>query len=211
MCISDSSWLPLVTNLSRAPRFRTILQFLILPYRQLYPALDATQASDYTLLALSPVTEVDPWGECLLRCLQSQGGLHNVVGVAHHPAGEKIQQTVLKSLVSFVQYFVPTQSRVFDLSLESDARNAARALCEGVPRMAPASASWKEGRGWIASEIVEWNDGGELRVTGVVRGSSISANRLVHIPSLGDFQVSKVSLFCTHLQLIFILTYRARY
>jgi pre-rRNA-processing protein TSR1 len=157
--------------------------------------LDATLAADYTLLSLSPVTEVDAWGERLLRCLQSQGGLHNVVSVAHHPTGDKIQQTIQKSLLSFVQYFVPTQSRVFDLSSESDARNAARALCEGVPRMGLAGASWREGRGWIVAEAVDWNDGGELRVTGVARGTSLSANRLVHIPALGDFQISKVNHF----------------
>ncbi|KAG9126309.1 hypothetical protein FRC07_003964 [Ceratobasidium sp. 392] len=92
-----------------APRFRTSLQLLVLPYRHLYASLDAALAADYTLLALSPVTEVDSWGERLLRCLQSQGGLHNVVSVVQHPAGEKPQPGVQKSLLSFVQYFVPTQ------------------------------------------------------------------------------------------------------
>lgn len=117
----------------------------------------------------------------------------NVVSVAQHPAGEKADPGVQKSLLSFVQYFVPTQSRVFDLSAEADARNAARALCEGVPRIGHASASWRDGRSWIVAENVDWNEGGELRVAGVVRGAALSANRLVHIPSLGDFQISKVS------------------
>jgi pre-rRNA-processing protein TSR1 len=93
-----------------------------------------------------------------------------------------------------VQYFVPTQSRVYDLSTEAEARNAARALCEGVPRTGTAGASWRDGRGWLVSEGVDWDESGALRVTGVIRGSSLSANRLVHIPSLGDFQISKVRL-----------------
>ncbi|KAG8685246.1 hypothetical protein FRC08_013226, partial [Ceratobasidium sp. 394] len=154
--------------------------------------LDASLAADYTLLALSSVTEVDAWGERLLRCLQSQGGLHNVVSVVQHPANEKPQPGVQKSLLSFVQYFVPTQSRVYDLSTEADARNAARALCEGVPRIGTAGTNWRDGRGWLVAEGADWDESGELRVTGVVRGSSISANRLVHISSLGDFQVSKI-------------------
>jgi len=33
---------------------------------------------------------------------------------------------------------------------------------------------------------------GTLRVTGVVRGAPMSANRLVHIPNYGDYQVEKV-------------------
>ncbi|QRW00782.1 40S ribosome biogenesis protein Tsr1 and BMS1 C-terminal [Ceratobasidium sp. AG-Ba] len=175
-----------------ASRFRTSLQLLILPYHHLYAALDASLAADYTLLALSPVTEVDAWGERLLRCLQSQGGLHNVVSVVQHPANDKPQPGVQKSLLSFVQYFVPTQSRVYDLSTEADARNAARALCEGVPRIGTVGSNWRDGRGWLVAEGVDWDESGELRVTGVVRGSSLSANRLVHISSLGDFQVSKI-------------------
>ncbi|KDN40676.1 hypothetical protein RSAG8_08005, partial [Rhizoctonia solani AG-8 WAC10335] len=183
---------PHSTQHTRQSRFRTTLQFIILPYRQLYSTLDATHAADYTILALSPVTEVDPWGERLLRVLQSQGGLHNVVSVVSHPDGSKTQPTVQKSLLSFVQYFVPTQNRVFDLAIESDARNAARALCEGVPRTGPASASWRDGRAWMVAENVDWEESGELRITGVVRGTALSANRLVHIPSLGDFQISKI-------------------
>ncbi|KEP50919.1 ribosome biogenesis TSR1-like protein [Rhizoctonia solani 123E] len=180
------------TWIIEAPRFRTALQFLILPYRQLYSTLDATHAADYTILALSPITEVDQWGERLLRILQSQGGLHNVVSVVSHPDGSKAQPTVQKSLLSFVQYFIPTQNRVFDLMTESDAKNAARALCEGVPRTGPASASWREGRAWMVAENVDWEESGELKITGVVRGTALSANRLVHIPSLGDFQISKI-------------------
>ncbi|CAE7217809.1 unnamed protein product [Rhizoctonia solani] len=182
------------TWIIEAPRFRTTLQFLILSYRQLYSTLDATHAADYTILSLSPVTEVDSWGERLLRVLQSQGGLHNVVSVVSHLDGSKTQPTVQKSLLSFVQYFVPTQNRVFDLAAESDARNAARALCEGVPRTGPASASWRDGRAWMVAEDVDWEESGELRITCVVRGTALSANRLVHIPSLGDFQISKVHL-----------------
>lgn len=33
---------------------------------------------------------------------------------------------------------------------------------------------------------------GTLAVTGVIRGSNLSANRLVHIQGYGDFQVEKV-------------------
>ncbi|KAF8710847.1 Ribosome biogenesis protein tsr1, partial [Rhizoctonia solani] len=198
-CVSISLLKPGTNKIGRAPRFRTTLQFLILPYRQLYSTLDATHAADYTILSLSPITEVDTWGERLLRVLQSQGGLHNVVSTVSHSDGSRTQPAIQKSLLSFVQYFVPTQNRVFDLTTESDARNAARALCEGVPRTGPASASWRDGRSWIAAENVDWEENGELRITGVVRGSALTANRLVHIPSLGDFQISKVRSLTVYL------------
>lgn len=49
----------------------------------------------------------------------------------------------------------------------------------------------------MVGEDVEWADG-TLKVTGVVRGGRLSANRLVHLPDFGDHKVTKVRL-CTPL------------
>lgn len=70
----------------------------------------------------------------------------------------------------------------------SDRLNALRALSEGRPD----DVRWREGRSWVLGEKSEW-DNGVLKVTGVVRGTSLSANRLVHLPNFGDFQIGKVS------------------
>lgn len=64
------------------------------------------------------------------------------------------------------------------------------------------------GRPWVLAEEVSWamntnsdvpiipSDGGQklgcLHVTGVIRGAPLSANRLVHLPGHGDFQVERV-------------------
>jgi pre-rRNA-processing protein TSR1 len=90
-------------------------------------------------------------------------------------------------LLSFMQYFVPTQVKIFDLHADSDRLNAVRALSESKP----GEVRWREGRPWILGEKVEWADG-ILSVTGIMRGAQLSANRLVHIPNHGDFQISKV-------------------
>lgn len=163
------------------------MQFINLPYRQLYSALDACKAADYVLFVLSPSVEVDQWGDLLLRTLQAQGlptVVSCVVGLSPDP---KARPGILKSLLSFVQYFVPSQSRVFDLELTSDRINALRAVCEGKP----ADVRWRESRAWMLAEDVRWEDG-RLDVTGVVRGIPFSANRLVHLPNYGDFQIEKV-------------------
>jgi pre-rRNA-processing protein TSR1 len=96
----------------------------------------------------------------------------------------------MKSLLSFVQYFIPSQTRVFDLHVSSDRLNALRSLAEGKP----GGVRWREGRAWVLGESIEWDDE-NLKVTGVVRGASLSANRLVHLPNYGDFQISKVRFF----------------
>lgn len=74
----------------------------------------------------------------------------------------------------------------------------------------PKGVLWRESRarllaeeaGWIASQnheepvastssaIIE--EKGTLTVTGVIRGSNFSADRLVHVQGFGDYQVEKV-------------------
>jgi len=158
------------------------------PYGKFYAALDACKAADYVVFVFSSNVEVHTWGDTLLRTLQAQG-LPDVVSVLYPDStiDTKSRQGILKSLLSFIQYFVPTQTRIFDLHASSDKLNALRSLSEGKP----TEVRWKEGRSTILGESVEWEDG-TLKVTGVVRGSSLSANRLIHLPDFGDYQIEKV-------------------
>ncbi|VDC07583.1 unnamed protein product [Peniophora sp. CBMAI 1063] len=176
----------------RADRFKTSLQFIQVPYGQFYAALDAAKAADYVVLALSPETEVDEWGDTLLRTLQAQG-LPTPCAVIppsfSTSSDPKARAGVLKSLLSFTQYFAPDVARVYDLSVAADALGALRVLAEGKPK----DVRWREGRVWVLGEDVRWDEGeAELKVTGTVRGAGLSANRLVHIPNFGDFQIAKI-------------------
>ena len=172
----------------RAERFKTSMQFINVAYRNMYAALDACKAADYVVFVLSSTVEVEEWGNNLLRILQAQG-LPDVVTVVSPDSSldSKARSGILKSLLSFMQYFVPTQAKIFDLHADSDRLNAVRALSESKP----GEVRWREGRPWILGEKVEWADG-ILSVTGVMRGAQLSANRLVHIPNHGDFQITKV-------------------
>ncbi|GJJ06491.1 hypothetical protein Clacol_000683 [Clathrus columnatus] len=165
-------------------------------------ALDACKAADYVVFTLSAVQEVDKWGDLLLRCLQAQGlpEVVTVVTPSHSEDTAQIQASldrkargpILKSLLSFIRYFVPTQSRVYDLeeTRSADATSALRSLCEGKPH----EVQWRQGRSWILAEDLQWDntDSGTLKVSGIVRGTPLSVNRLVHIPNYGDFQQSKI-------------------
>ena len=182
----------MLNSICRADRFKTSLQFIQVPYGHFYAALDAAKAADYVVLALSPETEVDAWGDTLLRTLQAQG-LPTPCAVIppSFPASNdsKGRASVLKSLLSFPQYFAPDVARVYDLSVAADALGALRVLAEGKPK----DVRWRDGRAWLLGEDVRWDeDEKALKVTGVVRGAALSANRLVHIPNFGDFQISKV-------------------
>ncbi|THH14590.1 hypothetical protein EW146_g5757 [Bondarzewia mesenterica] len=172
----------------RAERFKTSIHFVNLPYRDFYAALDACKVADYVVFALSPTVEVDAWGDLLLRTLQAQGLPEVISAIAPgFPVDHKTRPGIIKSLLSFMQYFAPRQTRIFDLNAGPDRLNALRVLTEGKPD----DVRWRDGRAWMLGENVEWLDG-SLAVTGVIRGAQLSADRLVHLPNFGDFQVSKI-------------------
>ncbi|KAJ3792965.1 ribosome biogenesis protein tsr1 [Lentinula aff. detonsa] len=194
-----------------APRFKTSLQFLFPD--TFYSTLDALLIADYLLLVLSPSVEVDEKGETLMRTMQSVG-MPSVVAVAGGSIQEtstktsKEQKEILKSLLSFTQYFVPSLSRVYDLSsppssASSEALNTVRALCESTP----AEIKWRTGRSYLLADQLAWveldsnNDSkkdaeptvlGSLSMTGIIRGASLDPNRLVHLPGWGDYQIDKI-------------------
>lgn len=131
---------------------------------------------------------------------------------------------VLKSLLSFTNYFFPSVSKVHVVptrpdASSSDANNLARSVLEGVPTGASSisierggagiKGRGRDGRGWLVAETSDTrqsdsegqalryevdgdSDKGTLSVTGTIRGARLSADRLVHIPGWGDYQVESI-------------------
>lgn len=175
----------------KAHRFKTSFMFLPVEYGRSWDALDTVKAADYVLFLFSPTVEVDDKGDTLLRTLQAQG-LPTVISAVPPDSfmpstDQKSRAAILKSLLSFMQYFDPFQTRVFDLSTSADTLNVLRSVSEGHP----GEVRWRAGRSWVIGEEVQWEEG-TLKVTGVVRGARLSANRLIHIPDFGDYQLSKI-------------------
>jgi pre-rRNA-processing protein TSR1 len=142
--------------------------------------------------------EVDKCGDGLLRTLQAQG-LPDVVTTLFPDASldQKSRAGVLRSLLSFIQYFVPSQTRVYDVNSSSDRLSALRSLCEGKP----SDVRWRENRTYMLGEEATWSEG-VLCVTGYVRGSQMCPDRLVHIPGYGDYQIQCVSIASTPITFI---------
>lgn len=113
-------------------------------------------------------------------------------------------------------HVVPRSSDATPTSSSSDANNLARAVCEGIPSTSSSLAPVSDARAWVQAEETDWRfagssnvlqavrwesegsreDGeeiGTMVVTGTVRGARLSADRLVHVPGWGDFQVSKIT------------------
>ena len=117
------------------------------------------------------------------------------------PIVSATKQLIHKSLLSFSRYFFPSIAKIHSSETSNDAQILARALCEAAPKTDRKG----DARGYVVAEgssSTRWtpyeNQGessrmGRLEVAGTVRGGFLSADRLVHIPGAGDFQVESVS------------------
>lgn len=118
-----------------------------------------------------------------------------------YPIHPSSRSGIHKSLLSFTRYFYPKADKVYSSDTSNESALLARALCEA----APGGTKSDEGRAYLiaeGSEEVRWTptgtreDGqetGRMEVVGTVRGGCLSADRLVHVPGKGDFQVEAVS------------------
>jgi len=63
-----------------------------------------------------------------------------------------------------------------------------RTLCTSTPK----GVHWRDARSYLLADDVRWSEEEGLVIGGVVRGKGLKADRLVHIPGHGDFQIEKV-------------------
>lgn len=191
-----------------ASRFRQTLQFLPVPYGALLPAMDACRCADFVVLVLSAATSIEPgsWGELCLRSLQAHGLPQTIAVVPTLSVAEdtefakakkntqaKDTQGVRKSLLSFLQYFVPDAAKVHVL----DDAASRSVLVRTLVTTAPKRVAWRDFRAWCVVEDAKYtptdSERGLLQVQGWIRGAPMSANRLVHIPDFGDFAVDRIT------------------
>ncbi|ORY26891.1 putative ribosome biogenesis and assembly-related protein [Naematelia encephala] len=183
----------------RAPRFKTNLQINLLPPLAVWQTLDAALVSDYVVLLTSSTDEVQLEGEAVLRCLQAQVGGVEIVSCVQAPEDKPLEPStknlIHKSLLSFTRYFFPNVEKIHSSDTPAEAALLARALCEAVP----STSRSDDARAYMVAEGsdgVRWTEAadgnGHLEVVGTVRGGCLSADRLVHLPGYGDFQVESI-------------------
>ncbi|KAJ1725090.1 ribosome biogenesis protein tsr1 [Coemansia erecta] len=172
-------------------RFKQTIRFVEAP-RSLLDILDAAAVADYMILALSATEEVDAFGERCLAAIQNQGHaavFPVITGLA--AVAQKRQAEVRKSLQSFTEHFFPDAAKPHCVETPAEALAVLRMVATQVPR----AIKWRDTRAYVVAEKVEFERAdaqtgrGLLAVTGVVRGAGLSANRLVHVPGFGDFQI----------------------
>jgi pre-rRNA-processing protein TSR1 len=170
-------------------RFKQKIQWIVLR-REMLAVLDGCKVADYVLLTLSANSEVDPFGESLIRAIEAQGvsNTHTLVQHLEKVEPAKARPDVKKSLLSYISHFFPTTLKVHETESAQEAPNLVRSLCSSTPK----GVYWRDDRPYLLAEEVRL-EGDALVVGGVVRGKGLKADRLVHIQGFGDFQIEKVS------------------
>ncbi|KAJ3106284.1 hypothetical protein HDU97_006735 [Phlyctochytrium planicorne] len=161
----------------------------------MHEILDAVRVSDFVVLVMSAAVEVDAEGTKALTAVKAQG-VPSLMGVVQHleKDTEKEQLSVRKSLLSYMEAHFPGYgAKLFSLKVESESS----AFIRHVTASRPKTITWREKHGYIIADSISFVSGeseehGTLKVTGYLRGSSLSANRLIHIPHYGDFQIERI-------------------
>lgn len=188
---------PSVTN-TRVGRFKTNLKIVIPDQTNFLSILDAAKVSDYVVVGISAQEEVEQeYGERILRAVIAQG-IASVIGVlpnvvAAYPK-KNLQLDIRQSLYSYFSHFFPNEEKLFALEYDTECSNCVRTICQKFPK----SITWRDSRGYVLADSASWAQSesdptsGHLVVEGTVRGIGFNANRLVHIPGFGDFQVDRI-------------------
>ncbi|KAJ3356020.1 ribosome biogenesis protein tsr1 [Kappamyces sp. JEL0680] len=170
-------------------------KFAFIPtQRDLVSVLDGTRVADMVLFVLSAEESVDDFGETLMTAIKSQG-VPNVVCVVEHlnNVPPKKQMDVKKSLLYYMNHHFVGDHKLFSMAEAGDCLNCIRHLSSQFPH----GIQWRDRSPYLVAQHWDFQgtDGhetGTLRVTGYARGSRFSANRLVHIPEYGDFQIHRI-------------------
>jgi len=176
------------------PRFKQRFTFVIPKFDSLYDILDVAKVCDNVVFLMCPHTGMSGWGELVLSCVLAQSLPTDpimVLGSTDEVPPAKMNE-VKKLMVKALERKFPAE-KIYTVDSESDALNLVRMF--GAQKRRPNVL--RERRGNLMAESVVYVPGsdtssGTLELTGFVRGHDMSVNRLVHVPGLGDFQLSSI-------------------
>ncbi|KAI9205299.1 uncharacterized protein BJ171DRAFT_441509 [Polychytrium aggregatum] len=175
-------------------RFKQKLQIIRLK-RNLLDILDAVKVADYVVFLMSAEVEVDAFGDLCLATIKGMAVPQPVHIVQHIPkVPAKKQEGIRKSLISYMSHHFPGEPKIFTTDTPTEAVNVIRYITSQRPK----GIAWRDRQAYMLCDSVDFESGdddetGTLKITGYVRGSNFSANRLVHLQNFGDFQITKIT------------------
>ncbi|XP_044750830.1 pre-rRNA-processing protein TSR1 homolog [Coccinella septempunctata] len=179
------------------PRFKQRYSFIVpsVTDGHEWGILDGLKVCDTVILLASAATNevVDDWGRTILTAALAQGLASPIIALTDMESiTPKHRQSSKKKIeTSLLRWF--SNEKLFNLEKEFEAVNLLRKIGQQKRR----SIHYRDRRPYLYAEDVEFvanKEGalGTLKVTGFLRGTSLSVNSLVHLPGLGDFQMLEI-------------------
>ncbi|KAL6044458.1 ribosome biogenesis protein tsr1 [Balamuthia mandrillaris] len=154
--------------------------------------LDVCKTADIVVFVIPAESGVDALGEYFISIIKAQGlpsVLVAVQGLAALP--QKKYTPTKKQLKDYVQFHFPDTPKLLPLDTPQDGVQVVRFLSN----IRVKQLGWREGRPYVLVDSLSFtpnpddNSKGVLSASGYLRGGSLSANHLVHVPDFGDFQL----------------------
>ncbi|XP_076756814.1 tsr1 ribosome assembly factor [Xylocopa sonorina] len=190
------------THLS-IPRFKQRFSIVISPVGNLFATLDLAKVATTVLFVASAVNQldnspkyevIDDWGKEIISPCIAQGLTTSVVTLTNLDSIPiKKRQDFKNHVQSEVSKWLPDQ-KIFQLDSPTDAFNVLRRIGSQKQK----NVSYRDRRAHLLAEEVQFKcnensaELGTLMVSGHLRSVSLSVNSLIHIPGLGDFQMSQI-------------------
>ncbi|CAH0557510.1 unnamed protein product [Brassicogethes aeneus] len=186
------------------PRFKQKFSFIIPQMDNMLALLDVLKICDTVLFLVSAAcgvdddTVIDKWGHNTLTACFAQGLPTPVVALTDlESIGQVKHKTDIKQQIQkLIENWLPKETLVV-LDKNPQGLNLLRKIGGQKKR----NVFYRDRRPHLYSEDVTFVPNpegtlGTLKVTGYLRGTPLSVNSLVHVPGLGDFQISQIDAPC---------------
>ncbi|XP_031846369.1 tsr1 ribosome assembly factor [Nomia melanderi] len=185
------------------PRFKQRFSIIVPPVGDIFATLDAAKVATTILFVVSTLNPsdnnlrkeiVDQWGEEIIMSCIAQGMTTSVVALMNlEDLHLKKRQDYKNRVQTTINKWLP-EAKISQLDTATDALNVLRRVGSQKQR----SVAYKNKRPHLLAEEIKFNcnedsnELGSLIVSGYLREIPLSVNRLIHIPGLGDFQMSQI-------------------
>lgn len=176
------------------PVFKQRYAFICPEVDNEFETLDALKVADSVLFLVSALdSPIDEWGEKILAAAIGQGMPSPIVAAMDIESLNPKKRTQEKqNIQKLISKWLP-EEKIYQFDKNSDALN----LFRRIGSMKRKYLHHREKRPYMLAEHYEYTanedgDTGTLKVTGYLRGVPLSVNGIVHIPSLGDYQMSHI-------------------
>lgn len=179
------------------PRFKQKFSFVCPPIDNELSVLDALKVADTALFVISASVGsedvIDSWGQKILMSSFSQGLPTPVVVITDLDViAQKKRHDFKKNVQKLILKWFPDEKLV-SLDNTTDGIN----LLRKIGNQKRNTVLYRDRRPHIYAENVEFishptGPYGTLKLTGYLRGANLSVNGLIHLPGVGDFQMSQI-------------------